>query len=374
MFEEWYLNDLITEKIKATWKYTDHYLLKLIYEIMENSGIIGYLDSKTTIELIIEKQNYSPNTFKAIKWMLDRLALDGYVKNEDGYYVLTDKKMTIKTEEIMNFVDKNVPEGKTAFRMLETMAGSYPSFLKGEKSGVEIIFSPDNIDMTGNYYRYDLYYNVHNICGAKILNDDLEKRKNPNILEIGGGLGGGTIQFLKQRIENKSGMDFNYIFTDIANKMLRTTKKEMLTISDNLTGFEFKKLDFNEDLLRQGYEENSFDVVWGVNAIHVAKDLEYTLKQIMKILKPGGVFLISETVRPEGNLMIQQEFILNTLLDYWNVKLDENYRKTSGFLSWREWKKSLESAGFQKVETVPDMATLEKQYDNCYVSVIRGMK
>jgi SAM-dependent methyltransferase len=282
--------------------------------------------------------------------------------------------MNVELQNIKQEIERNAPEGMTAFKMLDVMSEFYPSFLKGEKKGVEIIFSPENIDITSSYYRYDLYYNVHNICGAKILNFDLEKKNNPLILEVGGGLGGGTIQFLKQRFETGMLKNFRYIFTDIANKMLRTTKKEMLTVTPELEAFEFQKLDFNVELKTQGYDDNSFDVVWGVNAVHVAKDLEFTLKEFLKILKPGGSFIISETVRPEGNLMIQQEFILNTLLDYWDVKLDENYRKSSGFLSWREWKKALESAGFKEVETIPDMSYLETKYDNCYVSVIRGKK
>jgi SAM-dependent methyltransferase len=374
MFEDWYLTELITQKIKDTWKLTDFFLLKILYDIIEKDGIHDFLKNEITIDEIMLKKSYSTNSFRSLKWILDRLALDGYISINGDKYKLTDKKMTLDLEDIKKAAKEKAPEGMKAYEMLEIMADSYPHFLKGEKSGVEIIFSPENIDITDDYYRYDLYYNVHNICGSKILDYDLETRKQPNILEIGGGLGGGTIQFLKRRIGNNSTVNFKYCFTDIANKMLRSTKKELLKISNNLDAFEFKKLDFNTDLQSQGYEQNSFDVIWGVNAVHVTRDLEFSLKEFLKILKPGGSLIISETVRPEGNKMIQQEFILNTLLDYWNVKLDENYRKSSGFLSWREWKNAFQSAGFKNVETIPDMSILEKKYDNCYVSVISGRK
>ena len=191
----------------------------------------------------------------------------------------------------------------------------------------------------------------------------------------GGGLGGGTKQFVKQRLEdNNSIKNFTYYFTDIANKMLRTTKRELLNITKELDSFNFQKLDFNKSLEEQGFKRNSIDIIWGVNAAHVAMDLRFTLNELYKTLKPNGSLILSETVRPVGNTMIQQELLLNTLDDYWNVKLDKYIRPRHGFMDWTDWTNALNAIGFSNVETVPDMGKMQKQYDNCYVAVIRGIK
>jgi SAM-dependent methyltransferase len=297
------------------------------------------------------------------------------VQSNDQKYCLTDKKMEYDLDVIKKEAEKLAPDSLAAYNMLKLMADNYPDYLAGKKTGVDIIFSTDNIETTNSYYSNNLYYNVHNIAGAKILNFDIENRENPRILEIGGGVGGGTKQFLLQRLkEKKSLKDFSYEFTDIANKMLRATKRDLLTITDDIGAFSFGKLDFNLDLTAQEYGENSYDVVWGVNAIHVAKDLKFTLKELLKILKPGGSLIISETVRSKGNRMIQQEFLLNTLNDYWNVKLDKDIRPRHGFMEWYDWTNAFKAIGFTSVETVPDMSVLEKKYDNCYIAVIRGIK
>ncbi|MCG8571424.1 MAG: class I SAM-dependent methyltransferase, partial [Spirochaetes bacterium] len=175
-------------------------------------------------------------------------------------------------------------------------------------------------------------------------------------------------------LENKALDQFSYTYTDVANKMLRSTKKSIFSILNHNDHFNSRKLDFNQSFSQQGYSESSYHVIWGVNAAHVANDLKFTLSEIYKTLKPGGSIILSETVRARGNQMIQQEFLLNTLEDYWNVKLDKDIRPCHGFMVWQDWVKALEVIGFREVTTIPDMRIVENQYDNCYVALVRGIK
>ncbi|HPO51127.1 MAG TPA: methyltransferase, partial [Spirochaetota bacterium] len=351
------------------------FLLKSIDDIFNNTGINDLLNNKVTVEEIITKNKYDASVKSSIKWMLDRLVIDGYINKDGDYYIRENRKIDYNLSEIKEKAYKEAKNSLAAFNMLELMGKNYPDFLSGKKNGVDIMFSPENINIVNEYYSDNLFYNVHNIAGAKILNYDISKRKNPIVVEIGGGMGGGTKQFILQRLKENAPLDeFTYFFTDIANKLLRITKKDLLEITSDLNSFKFQKLNFNSALAEQGYEENSVDVIWGVNAAHVAYDLKFSLTELFKTLKPGGSLIISETVRPRGNKMIQQEFLLNTLRDYWNVKLDENIRTRHGFMEWRDWIKALEATGFVKAETIPDMSLLEKEYDNCYIAVIRGVK
>lgn len=380
MFEEWYLNELFSTKIRKIWKVTDYYLLQCIFNILKECEIIELLTIPITIKEIISKKGYPEKTASSLEWILDRLALDGYIeiKNEENEkkYKLSNKKIDYNLEELK---EKALTEDKTTlstFKMLDLMSKYYPKYLKGEKSGVDILFSPENIETTDEYYKNNLFYNVHNIAGAKIVNYDIENRNNPvTILEIGGGLGGGTVEFIKQRVNSNKKIDIKYYFTDVSNKMLRVVKKEFSKlINDSNFSIEYKKFDFNIPIEEQGFSPNSVDVVWGVNAIHVAYDLRFTLKEIFRLLKDNGSLIVSETVRAIGNKMIQQELILNTLDDYWNVKIDKDIRPIHGFMEWSNWVNALKAAGYSDVKTIPDMKYLESQYDNCYVAVIRGLK
>ena len=375
MLEQWYLEELISKPIRDIWKQTDYYLLKLIFNILQETGMDESLRHGTSVDQLIQEKSFDAGVHSSLKWLLDRLAEDDYVSVCGDVYKLTDKPMTYELDEVKAKAVSVAPNSVAAFNMLELMAKNYPDYLAGRKTGVDIMFSVENMEATNEYYSNNLFYNVHNVCGAKVLNFDIESRKSPKILEIGGGFGGGTKQFVKQRLSDGKAMTgFSYIFTDIANKMLRTAKRDLLTLTDDISSFTFTKLDFNKPLEPQGIAPDSLDVIWGVNAVHVASDMRCTLSELLKALKPGGSLIACETVRPIGNRMIQQEFLLNTLHDYWDVKLDPPVRPRYGFMEWTDWTTAFKAIGFSKVETVPDMSYLQTQYDNCYCAVIRGTK
>ncbi|MCG8569939.1 MAG: hypothetical protein MJB14_07340, partial [Spirochaetes bacterium] len=195
MLEEWYLKELISKNIQDIWKLTDYYLLKLIDNILNDTKIDQYLQNPTTISEIIVKKQYPEKVYSSLKWLLDRLVLDGYAEKlthrDENKYQLTDKKVTFNLQEILKQAKQKAPNSIAAFNMLSLMAKHYPEYLEGKKSGVDIIFSPENIEVTNEYYINNLFYNVHNKGGAKILNWDIDQRSNPEILEIGCGLGGG---------------------------------------------------------------------------------------------------------------------------------------------------------------------------------------
>lgn len=380
MFEEWYLNDLINEKIKKSWKLCDLFLLTNLDRILKTTGIFDLLQTKISLNSIISKLGYDNKVFFSVKWIFDRLSLDGYIdiyeiSENEVLYCHTGKEYIKEPQVIYEEALKIAPLTKSTFELIKIVSSNYPLYLQGKKTGVDILFNEESINVMNEFYCINEFYAVHNIGGAKILNYDVDARDNPTILEIGGGMGGGTKQFILQRIAAEKPLDnFNYIFTEVANKLLRATKKEISQLTDKQINIDYRKFDFNTDFTLQGYEKNSIDVIWGVNALHVAKDLKNSIKLMYDLLKPGGSLIISETVRADGNPMVQQEFILNTLDSYWDVELDKEIRPQYGFMHWKNWLRAFELAGFSKFETIPDMSSVEKEYDNCYVSIIRGIK
>jgi len=164
MFEKWYLEELINKTIRDIWKLTDYFLLKLISNILDNAEITPLLKSGTTVNNIIQKKNYPANVYASLKWLLDRLKLDGFVSmrldNNVEFYTLSNKTMDYDLDAIKSMAEKASPESMAAFNMLELMANNYPDYLSGKKTGVDIIFSPENIDITNEYYGNNLFYNV----------------------------------------------------------------------------------------------------------------------------------------------------------------------------------------------------------------------
>ena len=64
------------------------------------------------------------------------------------------------------------------------------------------------------------------------------------------------------------------------------------------TRVEAAKLDMTKPWDAQGIVPGSFDAVYSVNCFHVAPDLAFVLGQAKAALKPGGVVVVSECVKP----------------------------------------------------------------------------
>ena len=76
---------------------------------------------------------------------------------------------------------------------------------------------------------------------------------------------------------------------------------------------EYVKLDMDRDFEEQGVDREIADVVYSVNTVHIARDLNTTLARIRETLKPGGAAVFSECVRPFEGQPIYVEFVFNFL-------------------------------------------------------------
>ncbi|MDP3142702.1 MAG: class I SAM-dependent methyltransferase, partial [Candidatus Omnitrophota bacterium] len=139
---------------------------------------------------------------------------------------------------------------------------------------------------------------------------------------------------------------------DVSPIFLRLGNQAIMKIISEGFNYSLKKIDFEKPLFEQGIDENSIDMVYGVNALHVAKDLSNALSNIYKIIKPGGKIILSECCRPTESHLLLQEFIFNLLDSYVNVKLDPYFRPVPGFLDYEHWKRNLEAAGFKDIEAL----------------------
>jgi len=108
--------------------------------------------------------------------------------------------------------------------------------------------------------------------------------------------------------------------------------------------------------------------------VHVAKDLGATLQRIRRTLRPGGVALFSECVRPFEGQPIYVEFVFNFLANFTGVALDPETRPTHGFLTPESWRRSFRAAGFVDPEILPDVESLARHYEAFFVAAVWAVK
>lgn len=106
---------------------------------------------------------------------------------------------------------------------------------------------------------------------------DFSSYNNKKVLEIGCGLGTAAVNFIR----NKA----NYYGIELSDKSLELTKKRLEVY--NLSG-KLYNINAETDLTFVGLD--SFDLIYSFGVIHHSPNPEKIVKNVYKLLKPGGTF------------------------------------------------------------------------------------
>ncbi len=380
------ISKIFTERFyKVVYFLGIQYVSGLILSLFKETGILPLLENNIiSSEEIISKLNFIPNAKFQLEWMLVFLSKYNFLKVVElesikkyhlgNHYEIDYKKVFNDLIEI----DKNII---SSCNLMEYVIKEYSHFFKGTKIGFEIIFAKDKMNLWNEYFsNNNSGYVVYNSFGAFGILKWLLNKGGIKFLELGGGSGSATSLLIERlRTANILNKIDEYIFSDISPVFLRLGNRAIMSkVQDNFK-YELKKIDFNKPIIEQGIEENYIDVVYGVNTLHIAKDLMKTLKEIFKIIKRGGMLVISECVRADTGDVLLQELIFNLLDDYKNVNLDTDIRTTPGFLPYKQWIKLFEYAGFKNIEIMLNTDGMSHPSDtaNKYPilsAVIKGVK
>jgi SAM-dependent methyltransferase len=352
------ISNIFTEKYyEVTFFNGIPYVSHLILELFDNTGILNLLKySYVSVDEIITRLNFIPKAKFTLSWMLSFLNQYNFLKKAENSSIAQyhydnachiDPKKFVRPSELD---EKIIP----SCNLMEYAIREYPKFFKGSKTGFEIIFASNKIVLWNEYFSNDNSgYSVYNSLGAFGILKWLLQKNKIKLLELGGGTGSASsllIDKLKQR--NMLDKIEEYIFSDISPFFLRLGNIAIMNHAPQDFKYTIKKLDFNKPLVEQGIKENEIDIVYGVNALHAAKNIIITLREIYKIIKPGGLLIISECIRANPTDTLVQEIIFNLLEDYFNVEIDPYLRTTPGFLPYEQWDKIFRNSGFNNIEII----------------------
>ncbi|KAH7016593.1 hypothetical protein B0J12DRAFT_635736 [Macrophomina phaseolina] len=171
---------------------------------------------------------------------------------------------------------------------------------------------------------------------------------NPNMryIEIGGGTGGAT-RIAMRAFRGPNGIKSykDYTFTDISPGFLATAREAL-----SGSGFDdmiYNVLDAEQDPEAHGYEP-VYDVVIACQVLHATSNMNKTLANVGKLLKPGGKLVLVETTQ---NFMVPG-VVVGTFTGYWAGIPDG--RVDAPFMSLESWDAKLRAAGFSGTELVLD--------------------
>jgi SAM-dependent methyltransferase len=276
-----------------------------------------------------------------------------------GRYHLAEPLPVLDPREVAAAQERHDPSSLASYRMADLVAALYPQVLRGEASGEEALFAPDRIGAWIEYFSNDnLVYAVSNRIGALAAARSLAA--SGSVLEIGGGLGSSAEVLLELLSEagRLAGMT-KYRFTEVAPAFLRRGQR---LLAGRFPGapIHFGRLDMDRPFEEAEVEAGGFALVYGVNALHVAHDLEFTLGEVQRALAPGGCLVLSECVRPFAGRPVYIEFLFNLLRAFRAPRLVAPWRPNGGFLTPEQWTAALAACGFRDVTVYPDIARVRE--------------
>lgn len=161
------------------------------------------------------------------------------------------------------------------------------------------------------------------------------------LIILGAGTGGATKNILK----NLGNSAYSYTFTDISSGFFNKAEQIFIERGASST-IHFKTLDIEKDIADQGFVEHSYDLIVASLVLHATQDLEVTMRNVRRLLKPGGFLVMLEIT---DNSQTRYGFIFGSLSGWWR-SIDG--RVHSPCVSVSQWQAILSRTGFSGVDTV----------------------
>ena len=222
-------------------------------------------------------------------------------------------------------------------KLMLAVGENLPAAIRGE---TEILEHMTRDHMLDNYYVSALGLPQCTKYIAKMASQVVNRYPHMKILEIGGGTGGATKGILKELNQAFS----SYTFTDISTGYFEKAQEVFKDYSGKMI---FKGLDIEKDIISQGYIEHSYDMVIASMVLHATVKLEDTMRNVRRLLKPGGYLLMLETT---NNSPSRIGFAMGGLSGWW-LGADDG-RALSPCVSSAQWDSILRKTGFGGVDSI----------------------
>ncbi len=358
----------------------DEFVYRLVLKVIRDTGLEPALREGGSAQVIAARERLSADqAVVPLDWMLRLLAARGVLEQLAG--AATDEfraRGPLPTTDPAAVRDEQLqhdPSWTPSYVLAETVAQDYPAFLRGDVGGEEVLFSPRRLRLWVDYFsNQNGLYAVNNRIGAAAVEQWLPLDVGV-VVELGGGLGSGAIAVL-ERLEAAGRLTAieEYRFTELVPAFLRRGEQTLRARRPESVPIRFDILDMNRPFEAQGIAPSSVAVVYAVNTLHVAHDLDFTLGQILRTLRPGGWLIVSECVRPYPRQAIYAEFIFNLIRTFRSPLLHPVYRPNGGFLTPDQWKAAIESAGFVDTRFVPDVMRIREKVPDFYAGAIGAVR
>ncbi len=304
-----------------------------------------------TPDSLITARQWSADGALALRWLLETLGLYGCADRTGEGWNVSEGAPAVPSAALRDQAERALPSVRPAYEVLALSAAALPAVLRGEKRGEDALFSVTTLGLWFEYFsNANPHYGPSNaITGVAAAR---AARVGAHVLEVGGG-GGSAAEAVLAELTTAGRSPARYVFTELQPAFLRRgarTARGAVPPGCELATLRF---DINLDPVEQGLEHGAFDLVFGVNTLHLARDPLTTLTHLRRLLRPGGVLVVGELLRPGPDAPVHLELPFTLLQEYRNTPPIEGIRSRPGFMGTRGWITALEAVGFSGITVLP---------------------
>jgi len=354
----------------------EEYVARLALGALRSTGLERACAEAVTVTEAIDRAGLSTDVARVpVAWLFQTLARRGWLEGAGDdtrprRYRISRPLPALDANELLAAQEANDPRCLPSFRIAALAADCYPAVLKGEMTGEQALFGPEGVSAWSRYFANgNPLYGVANAIGAVAAARSLPAGGGA-VLELGAGFGSGAEALLERLAATGRAAEVQrYVATDLSPLFLRRAER---TLRGRFAGapIEFRTLDIDRPFRAAGIEPGACALVYGVNVLHVARDLAATLAEVRRALADGGVLAIAECVRPFRGQPVHVEFVFNLLGSFRDPVLVPGWRPNGGFLTPEEWRAALEANGFAAVQVYPDIAAIREVFPMFVVAAI----
>jgi 3-hydroxymyristoyl/3-hydroxydecanoyl-(acyl carrier protein) dehydratase/SAM-dependent methyltransferase len=372
-----YPASLFSERLYRSIELMERYSIDLAIDLLARLNVIDQLDEWRSPRKLCQALSYQPRFSSVLDWLLKRLLETGCIETRtDGdtrayrlRHALWRPQLARLRAIGLDIDSANAP----TLDLLDQAANLYPAIARGEQNAEQGLFEPQAIPLWLNYFQNEnLTYAVNNWVGAVLAAERLNTRSKLRILELGAGAGSAS-EILLRWFEQRGLLPRieRYFITEPNAFFRRRCERKLATQYRDLP-LEWGALDINSAWDSQRVSGGEFDLVYGVNVLHVAKDLLFSLNQAHGALAPDGWLVIGECVRPYVDQPIYPELIFQILDSFSNVNTDREIRPNPGFLTADQWRRAFPRAGFRRIQLAPQIDRIREFYSHFFTAAICG--
>ena len=261
--------------------------------ILEQLGWNLSAGKEFTLDTLCRELRIAPGRERILGRLLGILAEDGLLKRKGEVYRCTGRIDEMDPDSELSALKALYPEIETELAILKRCTGRTAAVLQGTCDPMQLVFAEGSIQEAEQIYQNSPLCRFFNNTAQEIMARALGESvgRSLRVLEIGGGTGA-TTAFVLPAIAQEN---IEYTFTDISPVFLSRAREKF----QNFTGVHYKLLNIERSPLEQGFPAGGYDIVLAANVLHATRDLRQTVAHARQLLRPGGLLMLIEGVRPD---------------------------------------------------------------------------